>query len=218
MDWLKDGDQCSAYFFKSIAIRRMRARIFSLEDANGNELRDKNLIRDELVRFYTNLLGISARASEDGLPDFQHFVTKKLTNDEASHMIRPVELEEIKQVFFSIPDYKAPGLDGFTAVCSGNKIWLWQDPWHDKGILDIEFPRGSSLLGLPKDAKLSAVIENGLWCWPRPQSSITVALLASPPVIHDHDEDFITWKLTSSVLNGFGQGTFTQEGFTKTVV
>ncbi|KAG8373547.1 hypothetical protein BUALT_Bualt11G0035900 [Buddleja alternifolia] len=129
MDWLTNGDQCSAYFFKKIATRRSKSQIFSIDDQNGNEIHDSGLTRDELMRFYTNLLGVSGRDPNSPLPNLKCFVSKQLSHEESNFMIRLVDMEEIKRVMFSMPDDKDLGPDGFTAAfmvdCWARNLRSW---------------------------------------------------------------------------------------------
>ncbi|KAL0455470.1 UNVERIFIED_CONTAM: hypothetical protein Slati_0886200 [Sesamum latifolium] len=48
-------------------------------------------------------------------------------------------------------------------VGMGDDIWLWQDPWHPLGALIYRFPSGPRVVGIPLEAKVSMVIDEGGW-------------------------------------------------------
>ncbi|KAG8364599.1 hypothetical protein BUALT_Bualt18G0014000 [Buddleja alternifolia] len=76
MEWLKDGYQCSAFFFKHIASRRAQSHIFFLENVNGDDISNQAQIQAELIRFYTSLLGVSSRRPNHAMPEFHRFIRK----------------------------------------------------------------------------------------------------------------------------------------------
>ncbi|KAL0455357.1 UNVERIFIED_CONTAM: polyprotein [Sesamum latifolium] len=51
-------------------------------------------------------------------------------------------------------------------VGSGQKFWVWHDPWHPPGPLIHRFPRGPVTTGIPLDARLSDMIVDSTWSWP----------------------------------------------------
>ncbi|XP_024972771.1 uncharacterized protein LOC112511401 [Cynara cardunculus var. scolymus] len=52
-------------------------------------------------------------SDDPSMPD--EVFSRRLSVSEANHMIRPLQNEEIKNVMFSIGNYKAPGSDGFSS-------------------------------------------------------------------------------------------------------
>ncbi|GKG56724.1 hypothetical protein Tco_0580048, partial [Tanacetum coccineum] len=56
------------------------------------------------------------------LDDLREIFTTKLSDEEASFMIRDGNGNEIKAAMFGINDYNAPGPDGYTA-CFFKKAW-----------------------------------------------------------------------------------------------
>ncbi|KAG8386811.1 hypothetical protein BUALT_Bualt03G0187600 [Buddleja alternifolia] len=69
---------------------------------------------NEMLRFYKDLLG--TEVNNQSLPDFGEYVRRAQSEDDANEMIRPISDEEIKEVFISFPNNKAPGPDGFTSA------------------------------------------------------------------------------------------------------
>ncbi|XP_058211737.1 uncharacterized protein LOC131323919 [Rhododendron vialii] len=69
-------------------------------------------------------------------------------------------------------------------IGNGNGTFLWLDYWHDVGPLYKVFGEGivnnvgSSLLG-----KVSSIIQNGEWCWPRQRNRAIMQLMRSTPSI-----------------------------------
>lgn len=56
-NWLKKGNQNSAFYFSNIAQRNYNTTIKILQDRNGNIVRDTNNIGEILVHHFTNFLG-----------------------------------------------------------------------------------------------------------------------------------------------------------------
>ncbi|KAL0278008.1 UNVERIFIED_CONTAM: hypothetical protein Sradi_7304600 [Sesamum radiatum] len=51
-------------------------------------------------------------------------------------------------------------------VGDGSSFSLWQDIWHVRGPLSLNFPRGPEVTGLPLNSKLSSVLQHNCWIWP----------------------------------------------------
>ncbi|XP_021996969.1 uncharacterized protein LOC110894100 [Helianthus annuus] len=112
VEWLRAGDSNSAYFHMSLKSRNHRTRLDVITDANGTTY-EGDKVPDVLVHYYENFLGCHGQVSLDPSPEL---FTEKLDAYRASHMIRPITLEEVKTAMFSIGNDKAPGPDGFTAA------------------------------------------------------------------------------------------------------
>src|SRR5947208_14505246 len=83
---LKDGDQCTSFFFRRIASRRVKSRIYRILDSTGIEVEGHNQVWDEFVGFFSQLLGSSTRSCT--LPDsVQDFISGFLTEEEATGLI-----------------------------------------------------------------------------------------------------------------------------------
>ncbi|KAK4383214.1 hypothetical protein Sango_2797600 [Sesamum angolense] len=49
-------------------------------------------------------------------------------------------------------------------VGDGSSFSLWQDIWHERGPLCLNFPRGPAVTGLPLSSTLSSVLQRNQWC------------------------------------------------------
>nr|GEZ26176.1 hypothetical protein [Tanacetum cinerariifolium] len=87
IEWLKEGDNNTAFFHKVVKGRMNKSIIESIFSHSGNRIEGES---DSLF-------------------------TKKLNEEEAIWMIREVTDNEIKDAMFNIGDNKAPGPDGFTS-------------------------------------------------------------------------------------------------------
>ncbi|KAG8385938.1 hypothetical protein BUALT_Bualt03G0097200 [Buddleja alternifolia] len=105
-----------------------------LTDAVRFQSNHVGLSSEKKTAWWQALLGVSTRSQSNSVPEFNLFVTKKLTYEESLHMIRPIEMIEIKDVLFSFPDDK-PGPDEFT-IAFYKKSWLIVGEEISNGILN----------------------------------------------------------------------------------
>ncbi|KAL0455505.1 UNVERIFIED_CONTAM: hypothetical protein Slati_0889700 [Sesamum latifolium] len=85
IQWLKGGDQCTRIFFRKVAGRRARQKIFQIYDNHGTLLREENDVAAEFM------------------------------GEEVDVMVRAITRDEIKEAAFDIDEDKAPGPDGFSS-------------------------------------------------------------------------------------------------------
>lgn len=115
IQWMKLGDQCTSYFFKSVTNTRNRSRITSLVLEDGSLTHDVEVIKSNFVNFYSNLLGTVHPGDYQGNNRIQQLVNKKLTDTQRLAMIAEVSDQETKDTFWSLNPSKAPGPDGYNA-------------------------------------------------------------------------------------------------------
>ncbi|XP_011101354.1 uncharacterized protein LOC105179434 [Sesamum indicum] len=100
MQWMTDGDQCSRVFFRKIAQRRATRRILQI---------------NEFVHYYQNLLGGNRRRILVDINYLRPWARHILSDEEASHLLSPFSLEEVKLAVFDIAGDKASGPDGYSS-------------------------------------------------------------------------------------------------------
>ncbi|XP_071739373.1 uncharacterized protein [Rutidosis leptorrhynchoides] len=113
IEWLGVGDHNSSYFHKVVKGRANRNRIVSIQDDQGNMLEGDDVTK-LFVQHYTNFLGSTSVC--DDLHDPSSLFTKKISHQNAMHMIRPISDDEVKKAIFGIGDNKSPGPDGYSAL------------------------------------------------------------------------------------------------------
>lgn len=65
-------------------------------------------------------------------------------------------------------------------IGDGKSTYLWVDNWHNLGLLCKRFgDSGDFHVGRPLSAKVSSIIHNGAWQWPRPRSAITREIVSN---------------------------------------
>ncbi|KAL0290141.1 UNVERIFIED_CONTAM: hypothetical protein Sradi_7056400 [Sesamum radiatum] len=83
-------------------------------------------------------------------------------------------------------------------VGDGARFRLWTDLWHSSSPLIHRFPRGPTITGLPADARLMMVIQQGQWRWPSEADFDIQQIMSDLPTLHPQQSDEILWK---QVLN-----------------
>ncbi|XP_010523549.1 PREDICTED: uncharacterized protein LOC104801863 [Tarenaya hassleriana] len=112
--WLRLGDKNTAYFHHIVVTRAAKNHIHFLINAQGSRLSKAEEIKEHAVQFYSDLMG--RRDNDIRLPtlDWLHdLIPYRWTNDQGTLLDAIPTDEDIKNAFFSLPDNKAPGPDGY---------------------------------------------------------------------------------------------------------
>ncbi|GJS29411.1 hypothetical protein Tco_0490031 [Tanacetum coccineum] len=112
IEWLKLGDENTAYFHQVVKGQAFRNIIDCITNSNGLSI-DGEQVPMAFVDHYTEFLG------QQGITttfDTENLFCNTLSEDIANHMVREVTDQEIHKAMFSIGDNKALGLDGYPAA------------------------------------------------------------------------------------------------------
>ncbi|KAL0308093.1 UNVERIFIED_CONTAM: putative mitochondrial protein [Sesamum calycinum] len=82
-------------------------------------------------------------------------------------------------------------------VGDGSSFSLWQDIWHIRGPLCLNFPRGPEVTGLPLHSTLSSVLQHNHWTWPASTDSDITEIMSQLPPTFPSAADRICWNSTS---------------------
>lgn len=111
--WLSLGDNNKRFFHKNVASHRMRNKILSICDEDGNRLEDPKAVEGEIIRFYKQMLGskfVQKRPSSERLC-FVHTVPSSFHDA----LIAPITPAEIKVALFAINGDQSPGPDCYNS-------------------------------------------------------------------------------------------------------
>nr|GEU30804.1 hypothetical protein [Tanacetum cinerariifolium] len=110
IEWLKEGDTNSAYFYKAVKSQISRSRIDVITSDDGT-IYENDQVADLFVSYYEQFLGIAGNSNGvniDGL------FMNVLADHHGLDQIRSVTTCEVKDAMFSMGNDKAPGPDGYT--------------------------------------------------------------------------------------------------------
>lgn len=113
MQWLNYGDDNSKFFHQSIRQRRIINTISSLR-IEGRMVSDPNLIQKAFPAFYSNIL-CSTMLDRQRINMQVIHIGLVLSESDTTSLNLCFSPQEIKDAFWSIPDVKAPGLDGYNS-------------------------------------------------------------------------------------------------------
>ncbi|KAL0293926.1 UNVERIFIED_CONTAM: hypothetical protein Sangu_3228200 [Sesamum angustifolium] len=116
--WLKHGDQSSKIFFRKINTTRVKQRIFQITKVDGELLTTQHDVNREFISYFQNLLGGPSLQRRIDLEFLRHELKHTISTAEASLLVTPVTLSEVKEAFFDIDVESAPGPDGYTSFFS----------------------------------------------------------------------------------------------------
>lgn len=116
VDWLRQGDSNSSFFFSAMKHRYSRNRITTMYDEQGNFLTEPHQVEAEIHRFYKGLLGTSAKEL-DGVDLTTMKLGPQLSGEARALLCAPITVPDIEAALKDIDDSKAPvGL----ILCSSN--------------------------------------------------------------------------------------------------
>lgn len=114
IQWLKEGDDNTSFFFKCINGKRNINQISKLSRMDGNEVDDQKCIKKELVNYFSNCFNEEGQhGSLDGIGEV---ISNKILQELAKLFKEDVSKDEIEKTFISLPNNKALSLEGFRAL------------------------------------------------------------------------------------------------------
>lgn len=109
--WLQEGDKNTKFFHVSTTIKRMKSKIFRIQDSYGNWVTDHNSIAAEGVEFFKDQFSASQSTYEYSLVD--KVIPNPVTGDQNDALIKIPDWDEIKVAVFAMNPNGAAGPDGF---------------------------------------------------------------------------------------------------------
>lgn len=113
--WLNSADDCTKFFNVVVKENKSYKKISKFVDTQGGLLESDVAIRDQIVRFYTDLMGTTT----PGLIEIDPTIVRNgpiLDFADIKLLIAPVTCDEIKYVVFSMDSSKIPRIDGFNGA------------------------------------------------------------------------------------------------------
>ena len=147
--WLKLGDKNSKFFHLSTIIRRRRSNIDTIKNEDGSWIHESSQIRNLFRENFMNLFKEGDICFPENL---EYLVLPCITEEENESLQSIPSPEEIKAALFQMPDLKALGPDGFSALFYKQ---LWSTVGNDvvKAVSSF-FIRGS----MPKEVNSSLIV------------------------------------------------------------
>nr|TKS06523.1 hypothetical protein D5086_0000121610 [Populus alba] len=113
VQWLQLGDRNTTFFHKSLLHRQVRNRIHNLHDEEGNIVHDQQGIGKMASTYFEKLLSTPQPMLTE---DITSFFPNSITDESKVAALMAITDEDIRAALFSIPDAKAPGLDGYNSL------------------------------------------------------------------------------------------------------
>lgn len=128
--WLEEGDRNTKFFHNSTIQNRSLNKITSILTPQGSRTENPSEIANTFVSHFKNLLNNYEGSNREAQTHLLKFIPKLITAEENKNLNRPITLEEVRSVVFSLSSDKSPGPDGFQAFFF-QKCWeiLGEDLW-----------------------------------------------------------------------------------------
>nr|TKS06527.1 hypothetical protein D5086_0000121650 [Populus alba] len=200
---------------------RVRNRIHSLQDDTGNTIHDPQELGRMASSYFENwLCAPHLPVAEELNPIFPNTITEA----SATTALLPITNDDIQAALFSIPDTRAPGPDGYNALFfkkswdvikydfiaaikyffSNNSLprcvnatrvaLVPKQEQPRKRFIDVYPLRTLTATGLPWNAQVSTIIQDGQWHFPRDVPAIQPTLNSIHFYPNPTSKDTYTWK------------------------
>lgn len=119
IQWLKEGDRNTSYFHASVAARRRKNRISSLQKSNGQWCINNSEVESEINQYFSTIFSSNPNGNCD---EILNGISPSITPQVNMYLTRPVSAPEVKKAIFSMNPNKSPGLDDDTLLfCKASK-------------------------------------------------------------------------------------------------
>lgn len=108
--WVREGDANTQFFHAMIQNKHQLFHFHRIQDSSSVWLSESSAIADSTVTFFQGLL--TDKDSQFQPEDFS-FIPSLITEEDDVDLCRIPDIEEVRQVVFSIDPDSAPGLNGF---------------------------------------------------------------------------------------------------------
>ena len=107
--WLKAGDQNTSFFHRQAKVINWENQISEIKTPEGEILKDFNQIKQQASRHFQNLYTTSGRDEEQIVDSFLRHIPSKITEEDNTHLDKPIEEAEILKVLNQFHEDKALG-------------------------------------------------------------------------------------------------------------
>ncbi|XP_062080013.1 uncharacterized protein LOC133784752 [Humulus lupulus] len=115
IQWLKEGDQNTKLFHNSIRSRRIQNAIYSTWDLQGNRHDTQDGVSLAFQEYYSDLLGMKVASRKSVIASIVQ-EGQVISESQAEFLVKRFTEAEVKAAVYSIPNDKAPGLDGYSSA------------------------------------------------------------------------------------------------------
>ncbi|KAE8667867.1 Detected protein of unknown function [Hibiscus syriacus] len=125
--WLKEGDLNTKFFHQIVELNKKKNTIKVLVTQNGQFLDSFDDMADELVSFFTNLIGTAdPMVKSPPMECLKELLNFSLPDDAEAMLTKEVDDKEIKEALFRQGNGKSPGPDGYS-------YWFFKAAWDVVG-------------------------------------------------------------------------------------
>ncbi|KAE8683874.1 hypothetical protein F3Y22_tig00111166pilonHSYRG00224 [Hibiscus syriacus] len=137
VDWIKEGDQSTRFFYSMMASRRSSSTIQVLYDHDGSKLSTFDAMSNEAINFFYKQLGMAdPEVNCCNVNTIKELLGYSLPEDASESLTRYVSDTEIKEAIWGQGNNKSPGPDGYNYL-------FFKRTWH---IIGSDFLKAISLL------------------------------------------------------------------------
>lgn len=111
LKWLKEGDRNTKFFHSVVKKKRQKLCIHKIKNRDGVWLKEKNEIKEEAIRFYSEQLQGHCEIPSD---DFMFLIPRLITEEDNTSLTAVPNEDEVRGVILSMNGQSAAGPDGFT--------------------------------------------------------------------------------------------------------
>ncbi|XP_074267464.1 uncharacterized protein LOC141590805 [Silene latifolia] len=121
INWIREGDACTKYFFNSVRERYKRNYIFGLRQDDGEWCFTQNGIASLFRKYFEDIYesSVTHDCFEDYLQQYDHVFQKirsKISNDQHDILAKKFTRKEVRAAVFQMGPTKSPGPDGIPAL------------------------------------------------------------------------------------------------------